>query len=93
MCWAFGYGTTNAKAKPALLNDNAEGLAAEYLNAMAVPECKDLGDVAGIWAGYTRGLLEWVRTKIGEMGIGGLLNGAEDVLFRLVEGESHLVEF
>ncbi|KAL9039114.1 MAG: hypothetical protein Q9180_002724 [Flavoplaca navasiana] len=93
VCWAFGYGTTNAKAKPALLNDNAEGAAAEYLNAMAVPEWKDVGNVAGVWVGYTRGLLEWVRTKIGEVGMGGLLNGAEDVLFRLVEGESHLVEF
>ena len=93
VCWAFGYGTTNAKAKPTLLNDDAERLAAEYLNAVDVHEWKDIGKIAGNLAGYTRGLLEWVRTKIGEVGMGGLLDGAEDVLFRLVEGESHLMQF
>ncbi|KAL8673609.1 MAG: hypothetical protein Q9168_001964 [Polycauliona sp. 1 TL-2023] len=97
VCWAYGYGRTNAKAQPTSLADadvDAEGLAAEYLTAMAVGEWQDLdGEGAGIWAGYTRGLMEWVRCKIGEVGMGGLLNGAEDVLFRLVEGESGLVEF
>ncbi|KAL8653690.1 MAG: hypothetical protein Q9226_003741 [Calogaya cf. arnoldii] len=91
--WAFGYATTNAKAQPETLKDNAEVLAAEYLTAMSVNDWKDIGNVAGTWAGYTRGLLEWVRSEIGDVGMGGLLNGAEDVLFRLVEGESKLVEF
>ncbi|KAI4263715.1 MAG: hypothetical protein L6R42_001155 [Xanthoria sp. 1 TBL-2021] len=93
VCWAFGYGTTNAKAQPESLTDDAEVLMAEYLTAMSVHDWKDIRTVAGIWAGYTRGLLEWVRSKIGEVGMGGLLNGAEDVLFRLVEGEGNLVEF
>ncbi|KAL8847291.1 MAG: hypothetical protein Q9221_007667 [Calogaya cf. arnoldii] len=93
VCWAFGYGTTNAKAQPKTLTDNAEVLAAEYLTAMSVNDWKDIGNVAGTWASYTRGLLEWVRSEIADVGMGGLLNGAEDVLFRLVEGESKLVEF
>ncbi|KAL9000516.1 MAG: hypothetical protein Q9169_000809 [Polycauliona sp. 2 TL-2023] len=93
VCWAFGYSSTNSEAQPAVVADNAEGVAAEYLSAMAVHEWKDIGKVAEIWAGNTRGLLEWVRGRIGEVGMGGLLNGAEDVLFRLVEGESKLVEF
>lgn len=93
VCWAFGYGTTNARAQPETLTDNAELLVAEYLTAMAVNDWKDIGNVAAISAGYTRGLLEWVRWKIGDVAMGGLLNGAEDVLFRLVEGESKLVEF
>ncbi|KAL8918123.1 MAG: hypothetical protein Q9172_005550 [Xanthocarpia lactea] len=93
VCWAFGYGSTNAKAQPDMLADNAEVLVADYLDAMAVHGWKHIGNVARMSAGSTRGLLEWVRRKIGDVGMGGLLNGAEDVLFRLVEGESKLVEF
>lgn len=93
VCWAFGYGRTNAKAQPESVTDTAEVAAAEYLAAMAVPDWKYIRNVAGIWAGRTRGLLEWVRSMIGDVGMGGLLNGAEDVLFRLAEGESKLVEF
>ncbi|KAL8775099.1 MAG: hypothetical protein Q9209_000578 [Squamulea sp. 1 TL-2023] len=93
VCWAFGYGTTNAKAQPELLTDNAEVLTAEYLTAMAVGNWMNIRSVAAIRVGSTRGLLEWVRLKIGDVGMGGLLNGAEDVLFRLVEGESELVKF
>lgn len=93
VCWAYGYGRTNAKAQPESVTDTAEVAAAEYLTAMAVPDWKDIRNVAGIWAGHTRGLLEWVRSMIGDVGMGGLLNGAEDVLFRLAEGESKLVEF
>ncbi|KAL8782219.1 MAG: hypothetical protein Q9213_005585 [Squamulea squamosa] len=88
VCWAFGYGTTDAKAQPELLTDNAEVLTAEYLSAMAVGNWMDIRSVAAICLGSTRGLLEWVRLQIGDVGMGGLLNGAEDVLFRLVEGET-----
>ncbi|KAL8698269.1 MAG: hypothetical protein Q9224_001930 [Gallowayella concinna] len=93
VCWAFGYGSTNARAQPDMLTNNAEVLTAEYLDAMDVLDWPDVGNVGPCWLGSTRGLLESVRLKIGDVGMGGLLNGAEDVLFRLIDGESKLVEF
>ncbi|KAL8801025.1 MAG: hypothetical protein Q9182_004769 [Xanthomendoza sp. 2 TL-2023] len=93
VCWAFGYGNTNAKAQPEILTNNAEALTAEYLDAMIVHDWLDVGNVVPRWLGSTKGLLESVRLKIGDVGMGGLLNGAEDVLFRLIDGESKLVEF
>ncbi|KAL8818218.1 MAG: hypothetical protein Q9223_003105 [Gallowayella weberi] len=93
VCWAFGYGSTKAKAQPEILTNNAEILTAEYLDAMNVLHWLDVGNIAPRWLGSTKGLLESVRLKIGDVGMGGLLNGAEDVLFRLIDGESKLVEF
>ncbi|KAL8693585.1 MAG: hypothetical protein Q9218_001627 [Villophora microphyllina] len=93
VCWAFGYGTTDLKAQPDTLADNAEVLAAEYLGVTNVGSWRDVEHISATARANTRGLLECVRGRIGELGIGGLLNGAEDVLFRLVHGESELVAF
>lgn len=94
VCWAFGYGTAaSAETQQEWVPENAEVLAANYLTAMDVPTWEYVRNVAETTRRSTRGLLECVRVKIGEVDMGGLLNGAEDVLFRLVEGESELVKF
>ncbi|KAL8703928.1 MAG: hypothetical protein Q9201_002908 [Fulgogasparrea decipioides] len=93
VCWAFGHGVTITKARPELSADNAEMLAANYLQAMDVTDWRGIRNVAGTIRASTKGLLEWVRLRIGELGMGGLVNGAEDVLFGLVQGESELVGF
>ncbi|KAI4192159.1 MAG: hypothetical protein LQ346_004449 [Caloplaca aetnensis] len=94
VCWAFGYGTAvDVETRDEFSAENAEMLATNYLRAMDVPT---LGCVLGVpeWSRRsTRGLLECVRVRIGEMDMGGLLNGAEDVLFRLVEENGEAVKF
>lgn len=101
VCWAFGSGNTTVEGRPEeeeeeSLTDNnhdAEALAVEYLDAMDVLDWRDVRNVAGVRVRKTRGVLECVRLRIGESGMGGLLDGAEDVLFRLVEGGSSLLGF
>ncbi|KAL8871319.1 MAG: hypothetical protein Q9174_002823 [Haloplaca sp. 1 TL-2023] len=93
VCWAFGYGTTRIKSQPDSLSENAEMLTEEYLLAMKVPKWRDIENITFDTRARTKGLLEVVRVKIGEVGMGGLLDGAEDVLFRLVQGDSDLVAF
>lgn len=93
VCWAVGYGAAGGmKTQQRWEPENAELLALEYLSAMNVPTWQEVRNIDGIVRRNTRGLLEWVRVRVGEVGMGGLLNGAEDVLFRLVEGESMMVE-
>ncbi|KAI4122736.1 MAG: hypothetical protein LQ338_005650 [Usnochroma carphineum] len=94
VCWAFGFGNTpGLETQQDWRPENAEVLAANYLCAMNVPTWQDVRNVSKAMRRSTRGLLEFVRGKIGEVGMGGILNGAEDVLFRLVEGESEMVKF
>lgn len=94
VCWVFGYGTAAGMERPQKWEpEDAEMLAAEYLDGMNVATWQEVGMVDGIVRRNTRGLTEWVRGKVAEVGMGGLLNGAEDVLFRLVAGESKMVEF
>ncbi|KAI4094802.1 MAG: hypothetical protein LQ344_002048 [Seirophora lacunosa] len=94
VCWVFGYGTAAGMERQQKWEpENAEMLAAEYLDGMNVATWQEVGMVDGIVRRNTRGLSEWVRGKVAEVGMGGLLNGAEDVLFRLVAGESKMVEF
>lgn len=78
---------------PEWQSEHAENLAREYLGAMDVQDWWKVGQVPAAARRSTRGLLECVRVRIGEMGLGGLLDGAEDVLFRLVDGESDMVKF
>ncbi|KAL8633668.1 hypothetical protein Q9189_000616 [Teloschistes chrysophthalmus] len=93
VCWAFGYGTANVPSQPRSLSDNAEMLAVEYLNVTNIGSWQDVERIPATARANTRGLLEYVRGRIGELGMGGLLNGAEDVLFRLVQGEGEMVAF
>ncbi|KAI4184343.1 MAG: hypothetical protein L6R41_004818 [Letrouitia leprolyta] len=94
VCWAFGYGTAGMMdVPPEWQSEHAENLAREYLGAMDVQDWWKVGQVPAAARRSTRGLLECVRVRIGEMGLGGLLDGAEDVLFRLVDGESDMVKF
>ena len=94
ICWAFGYGTTEIlDAQPRWKPEDAENLAWEYLGAMDVQNWWEISSVPSLARRSTRGLMECVRVKIGDMSLGGLLNGAEDVLFRLVDGESEVVKF
>ncbi|KAL9010966.1 MAG: hypothetical protein Q9173_004151 [Seirophora scorigena] len=94
VCWVFGYGTAAGMERQQKWEpENAEMLAAEYLGGMNVATWQKVSKVDGIVRRNTRGLSEWVRGKVAEVGMGGLLNGAEDVLFRLVAGESKMVEF
>ena len=60
---------------------------------MEVPKWRDIEGITFHARARMKGLLEVVRAKTGEVGMGGLLNGAEDVLFRLVQGDGDLVAF
>lgn len=107
VCWAFGYeppkdkgnavlpkaGGESASAVQEMAAEDAERSARDYLEKTNVDEWKELKNVAAEDRANTRGLLECTRLKVGEMGMGGLLNGAEDVLFRLVEGRGEFVAF
>ncbi|KAL8763078.1 MAG: hypothetical protein Q9184_001038 [Pyrenodesmia sp. 2 TL-2023] len=94
VCWAFGYGTgMDVETRDEYRPENAQMLAVAYLRAMDVPTWEYVLGVPEVSRRSTRGLLECVRVRIGDMDLGGLLNGAEDVLFRLVEGRSEAVKF
>ena len=96
VCWAFGF-VAQASADPlSELWDFAAEISAEeqemwaYLSAMDKPSWELMADVPLRWR--TAGLLECVRRRIsGPMG--GLLNEAQSVLARLVEGVSTLSHF
>lgn len=94
VCWAVGYSTDpGMEIQQEWRPEDAEMLAANYLSAMNMSTWQDLWEASEVTKRSTRGLLECVRVRIGEVGMGGLLDGAEDVLFRLVEGESQMVKF
>ena len=67
----------------------------EYLRATRVPNAEDLTKLDAGVIGRTHGLLESVRLRkiAGGVGSGGLMNEAERVLWRLVEGRSRLSDF
>jgi len=96
VCWAFGF-VTQPGADPltGLWEFTAESSAEDqemwaYLSAMDKPSWELMADVPLRWR--TAGLLECVRRRItGPMG--GLLNEAQSVLARLVEGISTLSHF
>ncbi|KAL8934957.1 MAG: hypothetical protein Q9216_005650 [Gyalolechia sp. 2 TL-2023] len=93
VCWAFGYGAAGAMdVQGQWQAEHAENLAWEYLGAMDAQGWWKVSDVPAAARRSTRGLLECVRMKIGDVGLGGLLDGAEDSLFRLVDGESDMKE-
>jgi hypothetical protein len=64
-----------------------------YLQAMDVSGAEMYDLVGSHDKGRTRGVLEWVRRNVVKGEGGGLLNEAEGVLLRLVEGRSRLVRF
>ena len=67
----------------------------EYLRATRVPNPEYLRNLDANVIGRTHGLLESVRLRkiANGLGGGGLLNEAERVLYRLVEGRSRLSHF
>lgn len=96
VCWAFGF-VAQPEVDPLTgLWDFATQISVEdrdmwaYLSAMDKPSWDLMADVPMRWR--TAGLLECVRRRIsGPMG--GLLNEAQSVLARLVEGISTLSHF
>jgi Fungal specific transcription factor domain len=64
-----------------------------FLHGTAVGELEDLPAALAELKGQTRGLLEVVRTRKINGALGGLLNEASGVLYRLVEGRSRLSHF
>lgn len=92
VCWAYGFVPRHpSRAVPDAISVRvAETQTWEYLHAMNVSIWKEISRVPFRWS--TRGLLECVRAKISGQ-TGGLLNQAEDVLARLVEGKSQLMDF
>lgn len=96
VCWAYGF-VAQPSTDPLIgIWDFTAEISVEeqemsaYLSAMDKPSWELLADVPMRWR--TAGLLECVRRKIsGPMG--GLLNEAQSVLARLVEGISTLSQF
>ncbi|KAL9617787.1 MAG: hypothetical protein Q9160_007441 [Pyrenula sp. 1 TL-2023] len=81
-------------AHPPLLDPTtAEGEMYDYLDAMNVERWHHLDRNSVNATGRFHGLLEIVRTRKLMANIGELLNEAERVLYRLVEGRSTLVHF
>lgn len=92
VCWAYGFVSHHMSAvNPEIVTSHvAEAQKWEFISAMDVPSWEEIPHVS--LKGKTRGLLECVRARISGSP-GGLLNQAEDVLARLVEGRSQLPEF
>ena len=92
VCWAYGFVPRHpSRAVPETISVGmAETQTWEYLHAMNVSIWKEIPRVPLRWS--TRGLLECVRARISGQ-TGGLLNQAEDVLARLVEGKGQLTDF
>lgn len=65
----------------------------EFLSAMQPGRWEDFGEVDAAAKSRTNGLIECVRTQKMRGPLGGLLNEAERVLFKLVEGRSRLSHF
>jgi hypothetical protein len=64
-----------------------------FLQITDYEEISDLPTVLATVKGQTKGLLEVVRTRKLDGALGGLLNEASGVLYRLVEGRSRLSHF
>lgn len=81
-------------AHPPLLDPTeAEAEMYDYLDAMNVEHWHDIGRASPESMGNIQGLLETVRTRKLMSNLGELLNEAERVLYRLVEGRSALSQF
>ena len=96
VCWAFGFVAQPCADPLTAMWDFAAEVPVEdqemwgYLSAMDKPSWEFMAEVPMRWR--TAGLLECVRRRIsGPMG--GLLNEAQSVLARLVEGISTLSHF
>ncbi|KPI44605.1 uncharacterized protein AB675_8643 [Cyphellophora attinorum] len=76
-----------------LSNVEASYNAKIYLQATDVDEPTDLAQVDPAMMGNFHGLLEMVRIHKIQPLLGGLMNEAERVLYRLVEGKSNLSQF
>ena len=72
---------------------DAESERWDYLHATEVETWEDIGRIEPAVTGRTQGLIECVRTKKMKGALGGLLNEAERVLFKLVEGRSQMSSF
>ncbi|KIV83028.1 hypothetical protein, variant [Exophiala sideris] len=83
-----------SSAHPALLDAHEAAYSTrEYLAATDVGTAEDMSRIDFQLLGRTHGLLEIIRLyKIGGL-LGGLMNEADRVLFRLVEGRSRLSHF
>lgn len=92
VCWAYGFVPRylTRTTPEAITGHVAESQAWDYLDKMNVSRQEDIAQVPS--KENTRGLLECVRARISGSP-GGLLNQAEDVLSRLVEGRNQLTEF
>jgi len=83
-----------ASAHPALLDSQAAAYSMrEYLQSTNVTTVDDLLRVDPQIFGHMQGLLEIVRLNKISLLLGGLMNEAERVLYRLVEGRSRLSHF
>ena len=92
VCWAYGFvprHPSSAVPDPITI-DVAKTQAWDYLDAMNVASWEEVARVSLKW--HVRGLLKCVETHISGP-TGGLLNQAKDVLVRLVEGKSQLMDF
>ena len=79
---------------PTLMNATEAALEARmFLQATNVASAPELGYVDPASLGRVNGLLEVVRTQKIQPLLGGLMNEAERVLYRLVEGRSKLCHF
>lgn len=86
--------STTSSGHPSLMDSTeAAGDAQLYLNATDVDSPAELGQIDHAALGRVHGLLEIVRMQKILPLLGGLMNEAERVLFRLVEGRSTLSHF
>ncbi|KAI9735926.1 MAG: hypothetical protein M1834_001392 [Cirrosporium novae-zelandiae] len=100
VCWAFGFPLRKSSLPEStylydVIDEKAEEDMRNYLDAMNTTSWSDVGDVGFRW--QTRGLLECVRRRVAERaaltGSGTLMNEAEWVLWKLVEGRSRGSDF
>ncbi|KAK5345320.1 hypothetical protein LTR61_010887 [Exophiala xenobiotica] len=91
---SLGSGSGLSSAHPALLDSHEAAYSMrEFLKATDVESPEDMLRVDPQVFGRMHGLLEVIRVnKIGPL-LGGLMNEAERVLYRLVEGRSRLSHF
>lgn len=92
VCWAYDFNPchpSTAIPDPMTI-DMAKSHTTDYLDAMNVSTWEEISTVSSGW--HVRGLLQCVKALISGPA-GGLLNQAGDVLGKLVEGKSRLMDF
>ena len=86
--------TTSNTDPPTLLDPHeADAEMREYLHSTDVPTSQHLRGVHARLLSRTHGLIESIRTRRLSGALGGLMNEAERVLYRLVEGRSRISNF